>query len=124
MGVFRARERACRFAERILLVHKRIKVLGPEYVHIGLQLVRASSACAAMLEEGSAASSRKDLRYRHSVALREVKEAKMWIRMLIVANVAIPELRSLFDEADQIAAILFTSVATRRADDDADEQSA
>jgi hypothetical protein len=65
-----------------------------------------------MLEEGSAASSRKDLKYRHGAALREIKESKFWIRMLIVAKVGLPGLESLFDEADQIAAILATSVAS------------
>jgi four helix bundle protein len=118
VGVFRARERAARFAERGLLLNHRIRSLGPEYAHIGLQLVRASSSCASMLEEGSAASSRKDLRYRHGAALREIKESKFWIRMLIVAKVDVPGLQNLFDEADQIAAILASSVASLGSSDE------
>jgi four helix bundle protein len=111
-----ARERAFQLAAQILKIYKKIAALGPEFAHIALQLVRSSSSSAAMLEEAAAAHSRKDLAFRQGVALREGKESKFWIRLLIAAEVPLAELQPLFQESDEIVAMLTVSVAKLRKD--------
>ena len=108
------RERAFEQAAAVLRLHKKVSALGPEFAHIALQLVRSSSSSASMLEEAAAASSRRDMAYRQGAALREGKESKFWLRLLVAAEAPVPDLGSLLKESDEIVAMLTTSVRKLR----------
>ena len=51
---------------------------------------------------------------KHAIALREAKEAKYWLRYLLATNVMLLETQPLFTEADELVAMLTTSVKKLR----------
>jgi len=110
------RDRVFRFAGQILALHSPISQHGALYAHTAQQLFRAASAVGAMLEEGDVANSRRDMGAKHAIALREAKEARYWIRLLVQAGVETERLTPLEQEANEFVAMLTTSVRKLRAD--------
>ena len=99
------RGRAFAFASAVVRQHKRIAPFGPEFAHIGLQLVRSASSVGAMLEEADAAASRREMAFKQGIALREAKESKYWLSILTATEVPVPELPPLLQESDEIVAM-------------------
>jgi four helix bundle protein len=110
------KERAFQFGLTLLKLHPRIARLGPQYATIALQLVRAGSSIGAHLEEGDVAASRRDMALKQAVGLREARESKHWLRMLIAAEVLVDELTRLFQESGELVAMLTTAVKKLRDD--------
>lgn len=109
------RDRVFHFVQQILAVHGPIGTHGAPYLHMANQLFRAASAIGAMLEEGDVANSRRDMGAKHAVALREAKEARYWIRLLVAANIEPDRLAPLERESNEFVAMLTTSVKKLRA---------
>src|SRR6266704_4924773 len=67
--------------------------------HIGAQLVRSGTSPAPNYEEGCAAESRADFVHKLSICLKELRESRSWIRLIIKADL-LPEQRltDLFEE--------------------------
>ena len=108
------KERAFQFGMATLRLHPRIAKLGPPFAHIALQLVRSGSSIGAQLEEGEVAASRRDKGLKHAVGLREARESRYWLRMLIASNVMVDELNPLYRESGEFVAMLTTSVKKLR----------
>ncbi len=83
--------------------------------HIAGQLVRCGTSPAPNYEEGCAAESRADFVHKLSVALKELRESRMWIRMIIRGEL-LPEARmnDLLDEANQLCKIMGQSLVTAK----------
>lgn len=82
---------------------------------LGDQLLRSGTAAGANYEEARAAESDADFTHKLQVALKELREAYYWLRLLARASVVRPErLAPLLDEADQLRAILSKAVATAK----------
>ena len=109
------RDRVFLFVQQILALHGAVSNHGGPYLHMANQLFRAASAVGAMLEEGDVANSRRDMGAKHAVALREAKEARYWIRLLVAANVEPDRLTPLERESNEFVAMLTTSVKKLRA---------
>jgi four helix bundle protein len=86
--------------------------------HIASQLVRAGTAPGAHYEEGRAAESRKDFVHKLGLALKETRESRYWLR-LIVKSQLLPDSRmaEVFDEATQLCRILGQSIVTAKEND-------
>ena len=67
--------------------------------HIGGQLVRSGTSPAPNYEEACAAESRADFVHKLSISLKELRESRCWIRLIIKTEM-LPEHRmgELFDE--------------------------
>jgi len=89
---------------------------GPQYAAIALQLVRAGSSIGAHLEEADVAASRRDMALKQAVGLREARESKHWLRMLLAEEVLVDDLRPLFQESGELVAMLTASVKKLRDD--------
>ena len=75
------------------------------------QLLRSGTSVGANVEEGQAAQSRADFNHKYSIACKEARETHYWLRLLVAANIIPKEkLHPLIDEADQLVAILTSSV--------------
>jgi len=81
--------------------------------HIASQLVRSGTSPAPNYDEGCAAESPADFAHKLNVALKEMRESRLWLRMIIKAGL-LNEIRlaDLVDEADQLCRILGASVVT------------
>jgi four helix bundle protein len=85
---------------------------------IARQVLRAGTSIGANLEEARAPQSRKDLIAKFSIALKEARETSYWLRLLSATSLAQEVvLAEPLDEADQLVAILTTSVRRLRRQD-------
>src|SRR3982751_4839024 len=74
--------------------------------HIAWQLADAGTSVAANYEEAKGAYSRREFASKNSIVLKEARESRMWLRLILVCELA-PEAdaRPLFDEANQLVGI-------------------
>ncbi len=83
--------------------------------HIAGQLVRCGTSPAPNYEEGCAAESRKDFIHKLRICLKELRESRCWLRLIVKAEL-LPEmkLKELLDEANQLCNIVGQSIVTAR----------
>ncbi len=84
--------------------------------HIAGQLVRCGTSPALDCEEACAAESRADFIHKLRVCLKELRESRSWLRLIIRADL-VPEYRvnDLLDECCQLSNIVGQSIATAKA---------
>ena len=83
--------------------------------HVGGQLVRSGTSPAPNYEEGCAAESRADFVHKLSICLKELRESRTWIRLIIKTEM-LPEQRlgELLDECNQLCKIVAQSIVTAK----------
>ena len=83
--------------------------------HIAGQLVRSGTSPAPNYAEACAAESKKDFIHKLAIALKELRESNVWIRMIVKSEL-IPEqrLEQLRDECDQLCKIIAKSLVTAK----------
>ncbi len=83
--------------------------------HIAGQLVRSGTAPAPNYEEACAAESRRDFIHKVRIALKELRETRCWIK-LIMRSELLPKARmsEVANEADELCKILGQSLVTAR----------
>ncbi|OVE73761.1 four helix bundle protein [bacterium B17] len=82
--------------------------------HIAKQLVRSGTSAAPNYGEAQGAESRADFIHKMKVCLKELRETKIWFRIIKkAALVADPgSLDSILEECDQLIAIFVSSLKT------------
>src|SRR6267378_7423664 len=82
---------------------------------IGGQLVRCGTSPAPNYEEACAAESRADFIHKLGICLKELRESRGWIRLIIKTEL-LPEHRmsELLDEGDQLCNIIGQSIVTAK----------
>jgi four helix bundle protein len=93
--------------------------------HVGGQLVRSGTSPAPNYEEGCAAENRADFVHKLSICLKELRESRTWIRLIIKTEM-LPEHRmgELLDECNQLCNIIGQSIVTAKANRDVKAASA
>ena len=83
--------------------------------HIAGQLVRCATSPPPNYEEACAAESRNDFIHKLAIVLKELRESRCWLRMIIKSEL-LPEdrLEKLLDEADQLRKIVGQSINTAK----------
>ena len=83
--------------------------------HIAGQLVRSGTSPVPNYAEACAAESKKDFIHKLAIALKELRESNVWIRMIVKSEL-IPEqrLEQLRDECDQLCKIIAKSLVTAK----------
>lgn len=83
--------------------------------HIAGQFVRSGTSPAPNYAEACAAESRNDFIHKLAIVLKELRESRVWIR-LIVKSELIPgqRLELLEDECDQLCKIIAKSLVTAK----------
>ena len=103
-------EKSFQFALKIIELYKRL-VAEKEYV-LSKQLLRSATSIGANVEEASAGQSKKDFIHKMSIASKEARETKYWLRLLNEGSLTGIKLDSLLTEIDEIIKILTSIVKT------------
>ena len=83
--------------------------------HVAGQLVRCGTSPAANYEEGCAAESRADFVHKLSISLKELRESRSWIRLIIKAGLfPEPKMANLLDGSTQLSKIIAHSIVTAK----------
>jgi four helix bundle protein len=83
--------------------------------HIAGQLIRCGTAPAPNYEEGRAAESRADFIHKLSIALKELRESRYWLRLIVKSELLTErKMSGVLDEATQLCRILGKSIATAK----------
>lgn len=94
------------FALRIVKLYKYLVEEKKEYT-LSKQLVRSGTSIGANVEEGVGAFSKNDFRYKLSIAYKEARETKYWIRLLKDSGFLETTLGdSLLNEVEELLKIL------------------
>ena len=118
---YRLQERALEFGANALPLCEPLLRRGPLYRHLGEQLFRAATSIGAHIEEGQVAASRRDMAAKYVIALREARESLHWLRILLRSRASSPQAAPMAQGADEIVAMLTTSVKNLRNPEERDE---
>jgi four helix bundle protein len=84
--------------------------------HIAGQLVRCGTSPAPNYEEACASESRADFVHKLAIALKELRESRCWIRLIIKTELLTEDrLAELLDECNQLCNIIGQSIVTAKA---------
>jgi four helix bundle protein len=83
--------------------------------HIAGQLVRSGTSPAPNYGEAQSAESRKDFIHKMKIALKELRESLIWLRIIARKPLCDPnEMTEAIRECDELIAIFVTSVKTSK----------
>ena len=77
------------------------------------QQLRSVTSVGANYEEAQGAESKDDFVHKLQIVLKELRESNYWLRLLVKSGkISTAQMIDLFDESNQLRAILSKSVAT------------
>ncbi len=87
--------------------------------HVSGQLLRSGTSPAPNYGEAQSAESRKDFIHKIKIALKEMRESLVWLKVVRKAGWITPleKIEPLLKETDELIAILFSSAETARKND-------
>ena len=112
---FDLQDRFIDFAVRIIRLSEAI----PESKagkHICSQILRSGTSPAPNYGEAQSAESKADFIHKLKIALKELRETEVWLKIIIRAKLIKPseQLAPLLKETDELISILFKSVETAK----------
>lgn len=83
--------------------------------HVAGQLVRCGTSAPPNYDESGAAENRKDFIHKVSVALKELRETRGWLRYIVKTRLlAARRMAKIIDESEQLRRIFGKSVVTAK----------
>jgi len=84
--------------------------------HVSSQILRSGTSPAPNYGEAQSAESRADFIHKLKVALKELRETSIWLKIVAQAGLIqrAAALGSLLEETDELISILFKSIDTAR----------
>jgi four helix bundle protein len=99
-------EKSFKFGVRIILFYQYITKKRNEY-EVFKQLLRSGTSVGANVEEAVGAQSRKDFLNKLSIAYKEARETRYWLRILKEARcITVKEFDSLITDCEELLKIL------------------
>ena len=98
------------FAVRIIGLSRKLQQQR-EFV-ISNQLLRAGTSVGAQVEEAQAGQSRKDFIAKMSIASKEARETRYWLRLLEKSGIADVDVRAELEDAEELIRIITAIVKT------------
>ncbi|MCK5051488.1 MAG: four helix bundle protein [Candidatus Cloacimonetes bacterium] len=88
--------------------------------HISSQILRSGTSPAANYGEAQSAESRADFIHKLKIALKELRETEVWLKIIIKTKIiqSSTKLSTLLQETDELISILFKSVDTAKRNND------
>ena len=89
---------------------------------IATQLIRSGTSAAPNYEEGCAAESRADFVHKLSICLKELRESRFWILLIVRSQLlSTKKMADLEDECTQLCRILAQCLLTAKANKDKEQ---
>ncbi len=83
--------------------------------HICSQVLKSGTSSAANYGEAQSAESKADFIHKLKVALKELRETEIWLKIIIRSKlIRTSKLSPLLSETDELISILFTSIETAK----------
>ena len=84
--------------------------------HVSTQILRSGTSPAPNYGEAQSAESKADFVHKLKVALKELRETEIWLKIIAKAKMikSASLIAPLLQETDELIAILFTSVETAK----------
>ena len=102
-------QRTFEFACRVVALYRHLHRQNGTARSLASQVLRSGTSIGANLEEAHAAQSRADFTAKCSIALKEARETKYWLRLLSASKTVSPsKLDPMIHESNEIIAILTT----------------
>ncbi|MGD8776997.1 MAG: four helix bundle protein [Syntrophobacterales bacterium] len=113
--VFDLEERLIDFAVRIIRIAESLPKTKVGN-HISGQLIRCGTSPAPNYGEAQSAESRSDFIHKMKVCLKELRETRVWLIMIVRADLIEPASRvePLIDENNELISIFVTSIKTAK----------
>lgn len=91
----------------------------PSCSRIANQLLDAGTSVGANTAESKSANSRREFAHKNAIALKEARESKFWLRLIIACELTSdPDTRRLLQEAGELVGILTATVRSSRSPSD------
>lgn len=103
-------EKSFEFSLLIIELYK--KLLAEKEFVLSKQLLRSGTSIGANIKEAVAAQSRKDFLHKMSIASKEARESRYWLRLLDRSQLVQIEFREHLDAIEEIINILTRIVKT------------
>jgi|ERR1700722_13107247 len=103
-------EKSFRFSLKIIGVYQRLMVRN-EFV-LSKQLVRSGTSIGANVEEALAAQSRRDFLSKMSIASKEARETRYWLRLMTASNMGNEDYSELLKDVEELVKMLTAIVKT------------
>jgi len=112
---FDLQDRLVDFSVRIIKLAEALPDTRPGK-HICLQLLRSGTSPAPNYGEAQSAESKADFIHKLKIALKELRETEIWIKVIIRSKMIKPpeQLAPLLKETDELIAIFFQSIQTAK----------
>ncbi len=102
------------FALRIIKLYKYLTEEKREFV-ISKQILRSGTSIGANVEESLGGSSDKDFIHKLTIAYKEARETRYWLRLLRESDYLTPEMSdSILDECDELLKIIGSIQSTMK----------
>ncbi|MBI1829845.1 MAG: four helix bundle protein [Planctomycetes bacterium] len=83
--------------------------------HVAGQLVRCGTSPGPNYEEACAGESRADFGHKMKIVLKELRETRYWLRLIVRANLlTVAKMGDLLDESNQLCNIFGQSIVTAK----------
>ena len=117
--IFDLEERLIDFAVRIIRTAESLPKTRAGN-HIAGQLIRCGTSPAPNYGEAQSAESRSDFIHKMKVSLKELRETRIWLLMIVKASLIKPmsKLEPLINENNELISIFVTSVKTAKQKED------
>jgi four helix bundle protein len=98
------------FALQIIELYKQMKAQN-EYV-LSKQVLRSGTSIGANVEEAMAGISKRDFIHKMSIASKEARETKYWLRLIQHSQIVDVEISNLLVQVEELIRILTSIVKT------------
>jgi four helix bundle protein len=101
-------ERTTDYALRVIRLFRHLRKQRDDVSSIiGRQFLRSATSIGANLTEAQSGESKADFIHKCSIAQKEAKESRYWLKLIIKANlVSASDLQPLLQETEELVAIL------------------
>ena len=84
--------------------------------HISSQILRSGTSPAANYGEAQSAESRPDFIHKLKLALKELRETEVWLKVIVKSGMIQPvsKLSPLLEETNELISIMFKSIETSK----------
>jgi four helix bundle protein len=107
-------ERTFRFACEVVKYCRELSKEPGVVRHIAWQLSNAATSAAANYQEAKAAYSRREFAAKNSIVLKELREANLWLRIILTCELSRETPAKLQTESNELVAIFTSSMRRLR----------